>query len=194
MAAENFQKPPVWLGIEALGLRAFLLLAAGVVIAAVLFWHVYETLHYRKLIPADIGLTFNFATRGSDVSLWGALFMFDRKACGGAIFDMSGSTADAIRKQGLNFFKDARQGRGYTEKGDRSFIDYSYQSWRATPLSPEWTALGPWPGLNCMGLRAGTMQNILNAAQKPGSFYATGQSKMLLVDPNRQFVLVTYMH
>jgi hypothetical protein len=150
MAVENFQKPPLWLGLEALGLRAFLLLAGGVVIGTVLFWHVYETLHYRKAIPADIGLAFNFATRGSDVSIYGALFMFDRKACGGAIFDMSDSTADAIRKQGLAFLKDARQGRGYTEKTDRSFGYYSYRPWQATPLPPEWTALGPWMGLNCM--------------------------------------------
>ena len=193
MAVENFQKPPLWLGIEALGLRAFLLLAGGVVVASLLCWLVFETLHYRKLIPAQIGLDYNFATTGSDASLWGAVFRFDRKACGSAIFTMSESTADAIRKQGLDFLKDASHGRGYTEK-DRSFINYSYRSWRATPLSPEWTALGPWLGLNCMGLRDGILRSILNAAQTAGSFYTTGQNKMLLVDPNRKFVLVTYSH
>jgi hypothetical protein len=185
MAVENFQKPALWSRLEVLGLRGCLLLAGGVIVSAVLFWHVFDTLHYRKAIPADIGLAFNFATTGSNVSLYGAVFMFDRKACGSAIFDMSDSTADAIRKQGLAFLKNADQGRGYKE---------DYRPWQATPLPPEWTALGPWMGLNCMGLRADTMRNILNAAQTSGSFYTTAPSRMLLVDPNRKLVVMTYTH
>jgi hypothetical protein len=191
MAVEDFQKPALWLGLEALGLRGCLLLAGGIVVAAVLFWEVFNTLHYRKAIPADIGLAFNFATRGSNVSLYG-MRMFDRKFCGGAIFDMSNSTTDAIRKHGLDFLKNARQGRGYNKKTDRGFSYYSYRPWQATPLPPEWTALGPWIGLNCMGVTTDTMQNILDAAQTSGSFYTTGRSSMLLVDPNRKFVLLTF--
>lgn len=191
MAVEKFQKPALWLGLEALNLRGGLLLAGGVVVAAVLGWQISETRFYRKAIPTDIGLAFNFATRGNDASLYGAAFMSDRKACGGAIFDLSNSTADAIRKDGIDFLKNARQGRGYKET-DRGFNYYSYRPWQATPLPPEWTALGPWLGLNCMGLGTDTMRNILNAAQMSGSFYTTGQSSMLLVDPNLKFVLFTY--
>jgi hypothetical protein len=194
MAVEDLQKPPLWLGMEKLGTRALLLLAGSVVVAAVLFWQIFETRFYRNAIPAEIGLALNFATTGSDVSLWGALFRFDRKACGGAIFNLSDSTAGAIRKHGLDFLKNARQGRGYRGEADRSFDYYSYRQWQATPLSPEWTANGPWLGLNCMGLRDGLVRSILNASQTSGSFYTTGQGKMVLVDPNLKFVLLTYTH
>ena len=108
MAIENSQKPPLWLGIETLlrcGPRLLLLLVGGAVVAAVLYWQVFETRFYRAAIPAQIGLTFGFATTGSNVSLWGAAFAFDRKACGGAIFDLSNTTVATIRERGLDFFQ-----------------------------------------------------------------------------------------
>ena len=105
---------------------------------------------------------------------------------------MSGATADAIRAQGLGFLKDARQGRGYTEKTDRSFSRYSYQPWQATPLAPEWTSNGPWLGLSCMHVRDGTVRGILNAAQTAGSVYTTGPDKMLLMVPSLNLVVYTY--
>ena len=168
MAIENSQKPPLWLGIETLprrGPRLFLLLVGGVVVAVVLYWQVFETRFYRAAIPAQIGLTFGFATMGSNISLWGAAFAFDRKACGGAIFDLSNTTVATIRERGLDFFSDARQGRGYTEKTDRNFHYYSYQPWQTTPLAPEWTANGTWLGLNCMYLRNSVLRSILSAAK-----------------------------
>ena len=88
MAIENSQKPLLWLGFETLvsgGSRTLLLLAGGIVVAAVLGWHVVETRFYRAALPAEIGLSFDFATTGSNVSVLGAVFLFDRKACGGAI-------------------------------------------------------------------------------------------------------------
>ena len=197
MAIENSQKPPFWLGFETLvsgGARMLLLLIGGVVVAAVLGRQVFETRFYRAAIPADIGLTFNFATTGSNVSLWGAMFRFDRKACGGATFNLSDTSVAAIRERGVDSLKNARQGRGYTEKADRSFSYYSYQPWQATPLPSEWTSNGTWLGLSCMGLRDSVTRNILDAAQTAGSFYTTGQSAMLMVIPNLKIAVYTYTH
>ena len=108
MAIENSQKPLLWLGFETLvsgGSRTLLLLAGGIVVAAVLGWHVVETRFYRAALPAEIGLSFDFATTGSNVSVLGAVFLFDRKACGGAIFDLTDTTVAAIRERVWTFSK-----------------------------------------------------------------------------------------
>jgi hypothetical protein len=114
------------------------------------------------------------------------------EGCGGAIFKLTDATAAAISDRGLDFLKDARQGRGYKDKLDRSFYYYSYMPWQATPLPSQWTSMGPWSGLNCMRLRTEVMENILDAAQKAGSFYTTGLSKILLVVPSLRMAILTY--
>ena len=197
MAIENSQKPPLWLGFETLlsgGPRMLLLLTGGIVVAAMLAWHVFETRFYRAAIPVDIGLTFNFATTGSNVRLWGTMFRFDRKACGGAIFNLSDTSVAAIRERGLDLLKNARQGRGYTEKADRSFYYYSYEPWQTTPLPSEWISNGTWLSLSCMGLKDSVIGSILDAAQTAGSFYTTAQSAMLMVVPNLKIAVYTYTH
>jgi hypothetical protein len=195
VAVENLQKPPLWLGLETLvrgGPRALLLLVGGVVVAAVLSWHVFETRFYRAAIPAEIGLAFDFATTDSNTTLSDLLSIAPLKACGGAIFKLTDTAVTLISERGLDFLKDARQGRGYTDKVDRSFHYYSYMPWQATPLAPEWTSNGAWLGLNCMGLRNSVIRSIVKAGEASGSFYTTGQSKMLLVVPSLEMAILTY--
>ena len=176
------------------GPRTLLLLAGGIVVAAVLGWHVVETRFYRAALPAEIGLSFDFATTGSNVSVLGAVFLFDRKACGGAIFDLTDTTVAAIRERGMDFLKDARQGRGYADNADRLFYNYSYGPWQPTPLPQEWTSGGMWYGLDCMGLGTAIGQSIVEAAKTPGSFYTTGSSKTLLIVPSLKIAVLTYTH
>jgi hypothetical protein len=191
MTVQDFQKPALWLGIETLSLRRLLLLIGGFAVAAVVYWQIYETRFYRAAIPAQIGLTFSFATTGSNVSLWdGGLFA--QEACGGAIFNLSDTAAIAISQRGLDFLRDARQGRGYTDNAQSAFHYYSYEPWQSTPLASQWTLYGPWLGLNCMDLGNGVLRSVLNAAQNAGSFYTTGQSKMLLVVPSLKIAVYTY--
>lgn len=192
MTVEDLQKPPLWLGMKTLGPGALLLLAGGVVFAAVLYWQIFETQFYRAAVPPEIGLTFDFAATGSNTTLSDVLSIAPLKACGGAIFKLTDTAVKAIEEGGLNLFQNARQGRGYPDKLDRSFHYYSYRPWQTTPLPSEWTSKGPWLGLNCMGLRNNVIRSILDAAQKTGSFYTTGQDKMLLVVPNLQMAILTY--
>jgi hypothetical protein len=110
-------------------------------------WSVFKTKFYRAAIPAEIELTFSLATTGSSMSLWEALLPIRHKACGGAIFELSDTTLAAIHDRGLDALKNARQGRGYTDKGSRQFYYYSYQPWQPTPLPSKWTSEGMWYGL-----------------------------------------------
>jgi hypothetical protein len=196
MTTANSQTPPLWSGIKVLACRPklLLLIVGGLLAALVLNWFVYETRFYRAAIPAEIGLSFDFATTGSNVSFLGAVFLFDRKACGGAIFELTDTTVAAIHERGPDFLKDARQGRGYAEKHHPRYYYYSYQPWQPTPLAPEWTSNGKWLGLSCMGLKNRFGQTILQATREPGSFYTTGQNKMLLLIPSLKLAVFTYTH
>ena len=157
-------------------------------------WFVYETRFYRAAIPPQIELTFGLATTGSDTSIWEATLPIPLKACGGAIFKLTDTAAAAIRKRGLDFLIDAKQGRGYTDNRDRLFYYYSYKPWQPTPLPPEWTSEGMWLGLYCMRLGYSLGRSIVEAAQAPGSFYTTGSSKMLLIVPSLKLAVYTYTH
>jgi hypothetical protein len=169
-----------------------LLLIVCILGVIVLGWTVFKTKFYRAAIPAEIGITFGLATTGSDTSFWGATLGFDRKACGGAIFELTDATVDAIRERGPDYLKNARQGRGYSDKTDRLFHYYSYQPWQPTPLAREWTSEGMWLGLSCMGLGYNFGRSIVQAAQEPGSFYTTSSSKMLLLVPSLKLAIYTY--
>jgi len=193
MAVGDLQKPPLWLGLEMLtrgSLRGLLLLAGGGVVASILAWHVFETRFYRAAIPAEIALTFDFATTSSDTSLLDLFSIAPIKACGGAILKLTDTAAAAISERGLDFLKDARQGRGHMDKQDRSFQYHSYLPWQSTPVPSQWTEMGPWLGLNCM--RTGDTGSIMDAAQKTGSFYTTGLSTILLVVPSLRMAVLTY--
>jgi hypothetical protein len=163
----------------------------GIGVAVVLGYSVLQTRFYRQAIPAEINLTFNLATTGSSMSLWEVLLPIRHKACGGAIFGLSETTATALEKRGLPAIMWAQQGRGYTDGHPRGH-SYEYQPWQATPLPAAWTSEGMWYGLSCMGLWPGTRRNIIDAARAPGSFYTTGPSKMLLVVPSLRMVVFTY--
>src|SRR5262245_58236684 len=99
MAVGDLQKPPLWLGLEMLmrgSFRGLLLLAGGSVVASILAWHVFETRFYRAAIPAEIGLTFDFATTSSDTSLSDLFSIAPINACGGAIFKLTDAATAAI--------------------------------------------------------------------------------------------------
>jgi hypothetical protein len=160
--------------------------------AMLLGWSVLKTRFYRAAIPAEIEITFSLATTGSSMSVWEAVLPLRHEACGGAIFELRGTTLAAIRDRGLDALNDARQGRGYTDNTDRLFYYYSYKPWQPTPLPREWTSDGMWYGLSCMNLGHGFGRSIVEAAQGPGSFYTTGLSQMLLIVPSLKLAVYTY--
>jgi hypothetical protein len=89
-----------------------LLVFASIVAALWLMWSVMETRFYSGAIPPQIELSFGPASVGTDWSPAALLLPLRHEACGGAIFGISGATVGAIQKRGLEFFKDATQGRG----------------------------------------------------------------------------------
>ena len=169
-----------------------LLALAGLTATAVLGCSVLKTKFYRAAIPAEIDLTFNPATTGSSMSLWDLLLPIRHEACGGAIFGLGDTTVTAIERRGLVAIQGAQQGRGYADGTHRMRSYYEYEPWQPTPLPPAWTSEGMWNGLNCMNLGHGLGRSIIEAARAPGSFYTTGQGKMLLVVPRLKLVVYTY--
>jgi hypothetical protein len=178
-------------------LHGILLIAGGAIAALWVGWRILETNFYRNAIPAEIGLTWDLATTGSDSSLITALLPIPPKACGGAIFGLAAAAAEAVKHGGLTFLSGARQGRGYQQTYDRQYAYYTYAPWQQTPLPDGWLAEvlnGQWYGLSCMRLSSRYAESIAKAAGHPGSFYTTGSSKMLLVIPELALVVYTYTH
>jgi hypothetical protein len=165
---------------------------AQVLVASVLFiialwllWSVLSTIHYRGAVPTEIELTFGLATSGNI------------DGCGGAILGLDEATVTSIRKQGLAFFKNAPQGRRIADTNDQQYFLLTYEPWQPTPLPDGWVSeslLGAWLGLTCMGLSPSFTALIAKAGHEPGSFYAIGRSKMLLVIPSQKLVVYTYTH
>jgi hypothetical protein len=76
-----------------------------------------------------------------------------QEPCGGFVFHLSSATLKAVQTQGLGLFNDARQGRGFQDRGVRSYYEFSYERWQQTRLPDSWTRNGMWLGLRCMGWR-----------------------------------------
>jgi len=55
-----------------------------------------------------------------------------------------------------------------------------------------WVSEGIWIGLHCMRLPRVTVQQIVDAAKKAGSYYTTKREAELLVIPSLGLVLYTY--
>jgi hypothetical protein len=113
------------------------------------------------------------------------------EACGGALFYLAHATRDAIEKQGIAYFADALQGRGYPEGSRRAFY-YHYETWKETPVPHDWVSEGMWVGLHCMDLQKDLARQIVDAAKVPGSYFTTKDEGQLLVIPSLGLVVFTY--
>jgi hypothetical protein len=96
-------------------LHGILLIAGGAIAALWVGWRILETNFYRNAIPAEIGLTWDLATTGSDSSLITTLLPIPPKACGGAIFGLAAAAAEAVKHGGLTLLSGARQGRAISK-------------------------------------------------------------------------------
>lgn len=77
----------------------FLVLWIG---AIVIYFTVYKNVFYRWAVPAEIELSFGLARTGSSSSLLDAMLPIPPKACGDAIFGLSGKAREDIAAQGSN--------------------------------------------------------------------------------------------
>jgi hypothetical protein len=166
-------------------------LAIGVIALKLLFVS-FEVERYHRALPAALE-TAGFITSGNDTSYLAAFMPIRSEPCGGFVFHLSAATLKTIETRGLDFFKDARQGRGIGEGDPRAASEFSYQPWQATPLPDDFTRNGSWLGLHCMGWMFSPLgRDIFAAAQEPGSYFTIAPSKLLLVLPRRGLVVLTY--
>jgi hypothetical protein len=107
-----------------------------------------------------------------------------REGCGVDIFYLSKNTLDAIKRDGLLFFKDALQARSHDDYYHR------YQPWQETPIPPSWTSEGSW--ILCFGGNEDFHHKIIEAAKVEGAFYTTKPEGELVVIPSLGIIIFSY--
>lgn len=109
----------------------------------------------------------------------------DFEECGGgvAIFKLSNDTISNIKREGITFFANARQGKS----GDPY---HSYGKWEETPVPPSWRSEGLWQGLGCA--TSLLVSNVVDASSKKGAYYTVGHCGVLMVIPHLGIIVFTY--
>lgn len=158
-------------------MKIFLKIIVSIIITVYVAWSAFEYDWYSGIIPAKIDITYAIHIGGESGFL---------KGCGGAIFRLSNATADAIDREGLDFFNDVI----YSRKSKERY--YTYSSWKETPVPNSWTSEGSWLGLSCSGASDSLLSKILEAASKKGSYYSNKDEGEILVIPNHELVVFTY--
>ncbi|MHC0065334.1 hypothetical protein ACWATR_20950 [Nostoc sp. UIC 10890] len=159
------------------GLKIIISIIFSIIITVYLAWSAFNYYWFRDLIPAKIGITYAIHIGGESGLLEG---------CGAAIFRLSNATADAISREGLDFFNDAIYSRKSKERR------YTYSSWKETPVPNSWTSEVSWPGLGCSGASRSLFSQILLAASKKGSYYSSKDEAEILVIPSFKLVVFSY--
>jgi hypothetical protein len=77
--------------------------AVAVLLLPFILYKGYEYYWFTKVIPEKIGITYAVSIEEESAL---------REGCGTVVFKVSDSTLEAIKKEGIHFFAEARQGRG----------------------------------------------------------------------------------
>jgi len=114
------------------------------------------------------------------------------------VFKLSDEAANGIILKGLAFFEGATKQRQYQSDSHESYL-----LWRESPLPSnnplEANFPGRWQakayldsGLECAKLEKELLQEILKAADKPGSFYTTKHESALFVIPKLKLIVLSW--
>ena len=114
------------------------------------------------------------------------------RVCGGAIYNLSRETLERINSRGLEFFKDARQSRGFAGKYPKA--QYTFAPWKKSPIPENWIGnkWDQWWGLDCIETSSHLPQLVGQMARLPGSFYTTTRYSTLVVVPSLGVIAVTF--
>jgi hypothetical protein len=163
-------------------MRRAIRILLGVCLVMWLGWRTISDLWYRDFLPSQIGVA-GLLAEGDDFNPLLLLAYFIRhEACGGVVFRLLPETVTAIEREGLNFFAEARVGRGHRH--------WRYLDWRETPV--------PWlhhkrTELDCMGWTPWNGR-LRAALGQPGSYYSlTGYGSVVVV-PAMGVALIGYEH
>lgn len=172
---------------EQLKLRVFLLIfIVGVMSFYGLYWF-YNQNFSKALLPKKIEVS-GFALIKEEFLI--------TEGCGIKVFDLSKSTLDQINQQGLAFFEDATQARGYDPDKHRYNHYYSYTTWQETPIQESQKNKNFWVGLSCakgLNLDESLYAKIKAAASTKGSYYTGHIEGQLIVIPSLGIVVFSYM-
>ena len=162
-----------------------------IVLSPFLAYEIFQYYWYAEVLPSQIKITYPISI-GDESGF--------REGCGVAVFKVSKETIESIKKNGLEFFDGATQGRGYPKpKEPLSFADHrklsdyyshTYENWKETPVPEGWVSEGSW--FMCSVIRKDVAREIVKAAKLPGSFYTTKREGKLVVIPSLGYVVFSY--
>jgi hypothetical protein len=136
----------------------------------------YKTLlyfRYKAILPSAIEVTYPISVGEEGVF---------REGCSIAIYKLSDSTLDGIKKNGVSFFDGVTQARGHSD------YYHKYAEWKETPIPPNWTSEGSW--FICSNLAdKKILADIVKASKLSGAFYTTMHEGELVVVPSLKLVV-----
>ena len=154
-------------------------LLLGGVLAVALGIDILVAGFYLRVLPAEDGVS-RAIDRGGESDLF--------SGCGAAVYRLDSRTSDAIARKGAAFFTGVRHSR----KSSDAY--HTFGRWQPTPdarfVHDDQTLLSP--GLECADLDPGLQQIITDATRQPGSYYAYGPEKTLLVVPSLRLVVLAW--
>ncbi|WP_111564421.1 hypothetical protein [Rhizobium sp.] len=173
-------------------LRAFRWVSTAAVVAATLAACVPgKASFYQNALPEALGTT-DILVLGSDASWFDMVVPIRREGCGAVVFRLSPETIAKIRQQGLAFFQDARQARGYDANSAKGRY-YAYAAWQATPAPEGWFGDGAVAGsLSCAGVANDLIRKITEGGKGAEGYFTTKSEAQLIVLPQEQIAIYTY--
>jgi hypothetical protein len=173
-------------------LLAFRRLSTAAVLAATLTACMPgEASFYQNALPEALGTT-DILVSGSDASWFDMVLPIRREGCGAVVFRLAPETVAKIRQQGLAFFQDARQARGYDANSAKGRY-YAYAAWQATPAPQGWFGDGAVAGsLSCAGVANDLIRKITEGGKGTEGYFTTKSEAQLIVLPQEQIAIYTY--
>ncbi len=166
-------------------MKIFRILLALVLVYAIytFFFSGWNSFNFKGLIPENIEVTKAIETSGDGL-------------CGVAIFDLSKSTIDNIKKSSLNAFTESKHGRDHHDDHERLYDYYTYSSWKETPYPvprDELVLEKIWPSV-CSSSDRSMRKKIEGSLNVTGSYYATFREGGLIIIPNLGLAVVTHLN
>lgn len=152
------------------------LLAVAIFLLPFAATEAFQYYWFAKAIPEKIGITYPVSIKDE-----GGF----REGCGTVVFKVSDSTLEAIKKEGLNFFSGATQGRGHLSEPY-----YQYAEWKETPVPPSWISEGSW--LLCTSLSDSELSKIVSAAKEHGAYFTKKDEGELVLIPSLGYVVFSF--
>lgn len=142
-------------------------------------WSLFEWNWYLNILPAGIGTSYPIHIDGqSDF----------REGCGVAVFRLDRGTTQRIQAEGIEFLNTARHSR------KRSDAYHAFEEWKPTPhpgdIEDDQSILTY--GLMCSNARSSLANKLEKAVRAPGSFYAFGPEKVIVVLPSERLAVLSW--